>query len=136
MLHPLFLVCILLCFGLNSNGQSMKPYPIPSWNVAVNGNSLFRESPAMGDSLTDVKKIVNIKNICIKAPNDPEPCNISIYLYSLDGLTILGPFYPACGETLSQEVDDRDWGVLIHSDCEITVDVWITSSAIGSPVPY
>jgi len=49
----------------------------------------------------------------------------TVWIYSLDGLDILGPYYLACGNTLEVEIDDREWGALVESDMDINVSVWI-----------
>ena len=49
----------------------------------------------------------------------------TVWIYSIDGLDILGPYYVTCGNTLEVEIDDREWGALVESDMDINVSVWI-----------
>jgi len=37
----------------------------------------------------------------------------------------LGPYLVQCGETLTVEIDEREWGVLVETGSETLVDVWI-----------
>jgi hypothetical protein len=48
------------------------------------------------------------------------------WIYSLDGLDVLGPYTIYAGETLSVPIDDREWGVIIQTSFEIQVDVWVS----------
>jgi hypothetical protein len=59
-----------------------------------------------------------------RASESPD-CQAQVWLYSLDGLDILGPYTVLCGETLTVEIDDREWGVLVQTDAAVLVDVWI-----------
>jgi hypothetical protein len=51
--------------------------------------------------------------------------SVIIYVYSLDGQTILGPFYLTGNETIYVDIDDRLWGVLVESESKVKVSVWI-----------
>lgn len=130
-----FLLLAFFCISLDSICQQLRPYPIPSYGILVNQNSLFEEHASTGGSYTEGKKKIYTKPSCNKSASDSEPCNIVIFFYSLDGLDILGPYSTTCGETITQEIDDRDWGAFVHSDCLITIDVWIETSAAGGTCP-
>lgn len=116
---------LLLIFGfflaVGLMSQTQNPYPIPSYNVTVDGYTLFQES--MGSSLTEGKKILNT-SVKKYGPESPE-CTATVWIYSLDEQSVLGPYSVPVGTILSVEIDDRLWGVLVDSDCEILVDVWI-----------
>jgi len=53
----------------------------------------------------------------------PDP--VAVWVFTIDQTTILGPFYLGCDQILEVPIDDRAWGVLIESEDEILVDVWI-----------
>jgi len=61
-------------------------------------------------------------------------CQATVWVYSLDGETILGPYTVNGGDVLSVPIDDRDWGVLVSTDDDITVDVWIESDGSKKPL--
>lgn len=52
-------------------------------------------------------------------------CTATVWVYSLDQTTVLGPYTVTCGQTLSVPIDERQWGVLVESEEEVIVDVWI-----------
>ena len=57
---------------------------------------------------------------------DTTTCQATVWVYSLDHTTVLGPYTVLCGETLTVDIDDRDWGTLVESDVPVVVSVWIT----------
>jgi hypothetical protein len=73
---------------------------------------------------------MNIKVQCVGGKN-LGTCQATVCVYSLDGQTILGPYTVYGGEILSVPIDDREWGVYVESDDEITVDVWISTGEAG-----
>jgi hypothetical protein len=52
-------------------------------------------------------------------------CGITVWVYTLDRQTILGPYSLSCDDVLSVEIDDRSWGALVEADTEVFIDVWI-----------
>jgi hypothetical protein len=115
----------------NYNGiaQGVPVYPIPSYNVLVDGNATFREDVHKpGFSKSKQKRAMHIR---VKPKGGTQLCQATVWVYSLDQSTILGPFTVNCGETLAVEIDDREWGVLAESEEEILVDVWITTGGKG-----
>jgi len=77
-------------------------------------------------SNTKAKRIINIH---IKTTNksDSIPCFAEVTIYSLDHQDVLGPYTVNCGETLSVEIDNREWGVSVTSFTPVEVSVWIDS---------
>lgn len=118
-----FLMGMMICLWITSYAETETIYPIPSFNVIVNGNANFQEASLKGGSVIDGRKKVQVYNSFSKSGDTPS--TITVYVYSLDGQDILGPYYPASGTTLTVEIDDRLWGVLVQSASEVEVDVWI-----------
>ena len=120
---------IFLLFSLMSiyvQGQFTKPFPIPSFHVPVDSGTVarFRETTANGDT----KSILEKRDVHVKITDQSSGggnCGATVWIYSLDGLDVLGPFSVLCGETLVTAIDKRAWGVLVQSNDDIVVDVWI-----------
>ncbi len=123
----LYAVVVSSCNSLFA--QKSKPYPIPSYNVLVNGIANFQESMLTNGGLLRGKATANIRTICNKTFN---LSNITVYVYSLDGLDCLGPFAMSCGQSLSVEIDDRAWGVAVQTEYDVPVDVWIERETLVS----
>jgi hypothetical protein len=122
-----FLLSFVIVFVSTMLGQTLKPYPIPSYNVPLDGTALFMEGSATGiPGSGDGRKILNttVKTQSIGGTG----CSATVWYYSLDGMDLLGPYTVAMGITLSVEIDDRQWGVLVDSECEVLVDVWISEA--------
>lgn len=123
MKKNLIFFAILTLTTLTGWSQSLKPYPIPSFGATVNGWALFSENGANAGGPSKAKKDGYVK-VYTSRP-EVQNCGATIYWYSIDGLNILGPFEVSCGETLSTPIDEREWGVLVITEDEIMVDVWI-----------
>jgi hypothetical protein len=117
---------LLTLLGFYCQGQNLKPFPIPSWQVPIDSGATarFQEPKATGllKSILE-KRDVHVK---LKSTNPENPyCEAEVWIYSLDGLDAMGPYTVHCGETLVVEIDDRPWGVYVDSEANIIVDVWI-----------
>ena len=106
----------------HSNAQGITVYPIPSFNVNINSLTNFREN-RISQSLmqTEGKRVLDVE---VKTPSNGLNCQATVWVYTLDYSTVLGPFTINCGEPLSVVIDDSQWGVLIEPESEVTVDVW------------
>lgn len=104
--------------------QNYPTYPIPSFNISVSQLANFQESDPT--SVTDQTRGKRQVNVQVRSGSDNGPCDATVWIYTLDRTTILGPYNVNCGETLTVEIDDREWGVLVESDYTIEVDVWFT----------
>ena len=93
--------------------------PIPSYNFPVYQRANFQEN--LGP--TRAKKKVNVAAQCGSVKT--MTCSATVWIYSLDMQTIYGPFTLYGGQTLTLEVDGREWGVFVESDDHVIVDVWI-----------
>lgn len=103
----------------------MAQYPIPSYNVPVSYRACFEESTTNENPQTTSrgKRMMKIQSSCSGV--NATICEAKGWVYSLDGLTVLGPFTLGCNETISVEIDEREWGVLIETDCDMNISVWI-----------
>ena len=135
----LLAVLLLLLFGLQ---KAYCQYPIPSYNVTVISKATFQESQVStgGSSLNNngpvsapmAKREMDVKVNCSGTSSDGS-CQATVLVYSLDGQTVLGPYIVYGGDILSVPIDDRDWGVLVTTEDDITVDVWIESDGSKKP---
>ncbi len=114
------LITLLLFCGIQ---LTFAQFPIPSYNACVDNRATFKEEAKQFtfSQNTDGKRILHVAYKSNKTLSD----TITVYACSLDGQTLLGPAYLTPGQTISVEIDDREWGVLIYSDIEVVVDVWI-----------
>jgi hypothetical protein len=112
-----FWVFIISC----ALSQNIPLYPIPSYNIPVFGWARFEPSLNSGNSITRGKVI---QNVAIRGGTGS---HAHVRIYSLDGLNVLGPYIVYAGETLTVEIDDREWGVLVETEDDIEVSVWVTN---------
>lgn len=116
---------MLLSFGSsNIYSQNFPVYPIPSYNIQVDGYADFMNQFSTAQKNNNKAKrdvIVHLKS----AAEPSQPCQATVWVYSLDLTTILGPYSLSCGNELRVEIDEREWGVFVESDDEVIVDVWI-----------
>ncbi|NCA75639.1 MAG: hypothetical protein EOM90_04835 [Alphaproteobacteria bacterium] len=120
VLIPVFVIMMVLVVKA-VNAQVIPTYPIPSFNVKVIGYANFRQDYHSNSKSTREKRNVQVN---ITSAN-PYGCTATVWIYSLDHTTVLGPFTVTCGQTLTVPIDDRQWGVLVESEEEVVVDVWI-----------
>ena len=118
-------VCLLtLFFGISTvYSQNYPVYTIPSYNVTVEGFADFMKTLSVqkkNGEKAERKVIVHLKS----ANNPLQSCEATVWIYSLDLVTVLGPFQLGCGDEISVDIDDRDWGVMVDSSDKIVVDVW------------
>lgn len=119
-----FLILFLFMVISGLNGQTVPNYPIPSYNVTVNGYANFANLHSSTGDNTKGKRQVNIH---LKAgPMSDTNCVATVWVYRLDQSAVLGPFTVNCGETLVVEIDDGEWGVLVESEEVVIVDVWFS----------
>ena len=108
--------------SMHSYGQRVPVYPIPSFQVPVEGNAIFRENGNPANPIpTEEKREIKVH---VTTSDGSQNCQATVWVYSLDHTSILGPYIVDCGETLTVEVDDRSWGVLVESENETIADVW------------
>ena len=127
--HFIIMPVLMLLFSLSSfitvKAQNFPIYPIPSYNVTVNGGAGFMNQfcPSQINNKKE-KRDIHIHLVSSLGPG--MPCRVSIWVYTLDMTTILGPYGASCDETLTVPIDNRDWGVFIESTVDVLTDVWIS----------
>ena len=120
----LLLIVILLIAGtIPLSAQNIKPHPIPSFNVQVIGLAVFQENNQV--SQKEPSKGRRILHTVVTISKGRSSHIATVYFYSLDQQDILGPFLAYDGVEISEEIDEREWGVLVQSDIEVAVDTWI-----------
>ena len=116
----IFMLLMLAFFG-SARAQSPSFYPIPSYNIAVEGSTDFQETFSVNSrGKRDINVHIHHKNLL-----DTSFCSAVVYIYSFDLEDKLGPFTVNCGETLIQEIDERMWGVTVESEYAVVASVWI-----------
>lgn len=128
--HP-FLTTILFLFFLAHFPVAQGQNPIPSYNVPVLGNALFVESPPQLPA-GKARRVLNTSATCSKTGAENQDYT-TIYVATVDQQTVLGPYTLYCGQTLSVEIDDRQWGVLVTTPTEILISVWIVENKTATP---
>jgi hypothetical protein len=118
-------ILLIVVMGIKpSNAQNIPTYPIPSYNVDVNGYANFREGTTTQtlDS-PEEKRVVNIE---VRVPTSNQDCQATVWIYTLDYTTVLGPYTVNCNEPLSVTIDDRKWGVLVETNETLSFSVWFS----------
>ncbi|MDP4281001.1 MAG: hypothetical protein Q8867_02520, partial [Bacteroidota bacterium] len=99
MIKPsLFITLVLFVSCLYSaKSQNVPNYPIPSYNIPVDGIANFRNALSQKDTCKNPKEkrdaYIHLKSASIGNPE----CRATVWLYSLDQTTILGPYEVTCG---------------------------------------
>ena len=126
-MKKLLSISILLIVAMGfypSNAQNIPTYPIPSYNVEVNGYANFREGTVTHNpDSPEEKRVVNVE---VRIPAINQDCQATVWIYTLDYTTVLGPYTVNCNEPLSIPVDDREWGVLVETNEPLSVSVWFS----------
>ena len=124
MKKTFFITIMMIAFGIiHGYGQGTPLYPIPSYNITVNGFANFQENTLSQTHVQPAEK--RMLYVEVKTPSTSSDCQATAWVYSLDNTTVLGPFTVDCSEPLQVGIDDRAWGVLIDTDEELIVSVWI-----------
>ena len=117
------MACFLTCY--DSHAQGIQTYPIPSYNIQVTGYANFRDNYLTKSNPTKAKQELHV---LVRSANGSQTCQTTVWIYSLDQTTVLGPYSVTCGQTLTTPIDEREWGVLVESEENIIVDVWKTTN--------
>ena len=118
------LLCVILIFF--GSVIALGYNPIPSYDVPVYHKANFLEKQNGEKSKLQVNKSKRIMNVRIVAL---PPVTTHVWIYSMDGHDVLGPYEVIGDGLISVQIDDRDWGVYVESDGHAEVDVWT------SPIP-
>lgn len=110
-----------------TNATSFGVNPIPSYNVLVHQYANFQEQGKSFGSqrLTRGKRKMVIHSTC---GGTKTGCTCNVWVYSLDGLTTLGPFTLIGDDRVYVDIDEREWGVVVESSDKVCIDVWIEES--------
>ncbi len=130
MKTKIFILCSFLAYqcssltAQHSTGSGIATFLIPSYNVSVQGYVEFEEG--YPGSLPDQPLGRRELNIRTKPHgNSLLECDVTVWVFTLDRRTILGPYSMSCDDILNVGIDDNAWGALVYSEYEILVDVWI-----------
>ena len=120
----MLLTAIIFFMGFNGLvAQDMKINPIPSFNYPLNGEkALFQERKSNGNS-TKEKRDMDI--VVSSASQSLQPVFATVWVVKNLGSVVLGPFTVNDNEKLSIGIDNGTWGVMINSEYDVNVSVWI-----------
>lgn len=118
---------LFLIFGFSGIFSAYAQFPIPSYNTVVDNRATFTEQTKNLKSFENIdsQRVLKVKRASNKTPGD----DVVFYACSLDGQTTLGPYNIAPGETISVDIDQRDWGIVVFASVEVVLDVWITDGS-------
>ncbi|MDP4280683.1 MAG: hypothetical protein Q8867_00895 [Bacteroidota bacterium] len=117
-----FIIFSILIFC--SSVHAFAQYPIPSYNILVRDSAFFSEisqNCTYQINSPNSKKIMAIHCSC----STGTLCNAQILVSTVDKSDILGPYSIEGGETLYIPIDEREWEVLVETDIDIIIDVYI-----------
>ncbi|MDP1623862.1 MAG: hypothetical protein Q8M08_16165 [Bacteroidales bacterium] len=117
-------ICVLFCLQ-GTFAQTIRPWPIPSFNIPVFGRALFQENIHLSTDNTDGRRRIHIQVSSQKTP-DTLANPVTVWIYSIDHTTVIGPYSVIYGVTLTVDIDDREWGVMVEARETVVVSVWIT----------
>ena len=122
---------LILSFLILAAGIQVKAaHPIPSYKTPVYQGANFQEKKGRSTMKNGCKEKRDM-NVVVLNPG-PRIFVITVYIYSLDGRNILGPFV-LTNDNLSVivPIDDREWGVALDSNDKLNVSVFITMDGKG-----
>ena len=114
---------LLLFFLLAASFTGVCQYSIPAYNVLISNKATFNEPKHVGVNIVLERRAVIIHVSC--GTLSLGKCEATVWVYSLDGKDVLGPYTLLGGDTIYVPIDDREWGVLVNPASAVTVDVWI-----------
>jgi hypothetical protein len=122
-MKKLFTFLMILALGAGIHLQLQASKPIPSFNTQIYNVANFQEKHLTGDDPNS--GIKGKRNMYIVAQiAGPSKTPIIIWVYSLDGRDILGPYILYGSGEISVPIDDREWGVLIQCSDKVVVSVY------------
>ena len=136
-MKKLIIFLMILALGAGINSQASKP--IPSYKDHVSKAANFQEKHLGNfgpDNGIKGKRYMVVVAQVIGPSKDP----IIIWVYSLDGRDIQGPFVINDGDgQIQAEIDGREWGALVQCEDKCIVTVYTTDNpgggeTLGDPV--
>ena len=91
--------------------------------VQVTSNAVFKETHQSQISIRPAEK--RVLDVQVKSTSSLSECQATVWVYSLDLTTVLGPYTVSCSQPLQVEIDERDWGVYVSTEQNLLVSVWI-----------
>ena len=124
-------IILIAGFGLiRAYPQGIPVYTIPSYNIEVDGYANFVENYNNSNS---PNQVLGKRQVNVQVMSGTRGCQAYAWVYSLDRTTILGPYSVNCDDALEVDIDGREWGVLVGSEDDVLVDVWINQPELLLP---
>ena len=98
-------------------------WPIPSYGIKVLGYAIFIESDRNNteQGLRAKRKTV----VVVNGGSSSQSCTATVWAYTRDLSTILGPFTAECELPLEIDIDSPEWNILLYTTVEEYADVFI-----------
>ena len=100
-------------------------YLIPSYKVIIANPTVFHESESNPPDPESPKGRRQVGMSNNGKPNTGSSAPVPVWVFSLDGKDVKGPFDVEEEKLLYVEIDDRHWGVLANPSEEVSVSVWV-----------
>jgi hypothetical protein len=115
-------VVFILVLLLSTGAHLQASKPIPSYKQPVSRLANFTEKHHNNDSKSDPKGKRYMVVVAQVAGPSREP--VVIWVYSLDGQDISGPFMIIDSGEITVPIDNRLWGVLVECEEKTVVSVY------------
>ncbi len=118
-----FLISTVLLFFIWSI-TALAYEPIPSYKYPINRTQNFIEKIAKdGDPSPKGKRDMLVQS----SISSGKPTMATLYAFSTDGTTVVGPYVIYSGQTIIIPIDDRQWGlnVVAQGNDHVYISVWI-----------
>lgn len=124
------LITMLMILTLWAGISLQASKPIPSYNVNISSTANFQEKDRNKNDPNSGEKgkryMIVVTNVA-----GPSKLPIIVWVYSLDGRDIQGPFTLYGNDEISVPIDDRDWGTIMQTTEKSTVSVWTSDDPAG-----
>jgi len=127
-MKKIIIFLMILTLGAGISLQASRP--IPSYKTKITSAN-FQEKHQSTDNSNFGQKGRRYMMV-IAQVSGPSKDPIFIWVYSLDGRNVQGPFILFGGGEISAPIDDRDWGSIIQCANKCTVSVWTAAEPGGN----
>ena len=124
-MKTLFAFLVVVFLGTTMPLQAARP--IPSYKAPVTHRANFEEKHHKDGDKMDPKGKRNM--IIVSNVIGPAKLPMTIWVYSLDGKEILGPYTIIGSGELVVPIDGRPWGIVVEFEGKATVSVWTDDMA-------
>ncbi len=102
--------------------EEIPVWPIPSYGIKVMGYAIFTESErkTVMAGLRAKRKAV----VVVTSTGGSQSCSATVWAYTRDLSTILGPFTATCEIPLEIDIDESEWNILLYTTTEEYADVF------------